>query len=103
MIPVDHAFVGTEPLLAAGQIVQGALAYSVQASTVERVGADDVTTVSAQLGAECRCARGTVEKIALGQRVVVECEHVAVVVKTASGDRDGRGLVGHTTRMTQNA
>lgn len=34
-----------------------------------------------------------------GRHVIVECEHVAVVVKSARGDRDGGGLGGHTTRM----
>jgi hypothetical protein len=62
------------------------------------VDAKDVTAASAQLRTESSSARGRVEKVALGQRVVVECEHVAVVVNSAGGDRDGGGLVGHTIK-----
>lgn len=101
MIPVDDVGVSAKPLLAIVQIVQGALADGVQTGTVERVGTEDLTASGAQFGTECRGTRGAVEKFALGQRVVVECEHVAVVVKSARGDRDGGGLVGHTTRMNQ--
>jgi hypothetical protein len=68
MIPVDHLCMSAEPLLAVIQIVQGALAHNAQSGNVERIGAEGMTTAGAQFGAECRGARGAVEKLGLSPR-----------------------------------